>query len=321
MSKLPNHYETLNVANTASQEEIRASYISLCKMFHTEAIMLEELSKSYAVLKDENTRTVYDLRLSMEMNKRNIQIPPLPVQVQVQQLQKQQPVMEDIPAIPELPEEVQIEEKNNIAELLEQKRRERELDKKRDSNAGSRIAAAIAIVALLGAMVFGIATSDTVSRLGMIDVMEMIKGSDYLRPATAPNGQPFPETTGYINGYEVRNNQGSTSLNVNNSKNDNDVYLKLLSLEGNKLITVRHVYIKGKTDFKLENLTVGTYEIQYLDLVAGVAGKSETFTVTDNKNMLGTSSTTLSVTLKTAVDGQLKVENVPVGEFNSLASL
>jgi hypothetical protein len=159
------------------------------------------------------------------------------------------------------------------------------------------------------------------SRIKIFDLEQFSSKSSYVRPAMAPNGIAFPETSSYLAGYQVGKNDGNTSLVVNNAKNESDVYLKLVSIDGNNSSTVRHVFVKAKTEFTLENLSTGKYEIQYLDLVAGLAGKSELFSVDQAKTDLGIKTTTLSVNLKTAVDGVLKVQNISVEEFNSLASL
>lgn len=303
MSKLPNHYENLNVSNLASLDDIRASYINLCKLFELDMGMIEELTTSYNILSNSNSRTVYDLAVIEELRKKAARV---------------EKVMENLQASPSLPV---LNTVVNIDEILKQRSIEREAMEKEANGFSSKIAAILAAVAILGTITLGIATSDNLSRIGMLNLSEMFSTSQYVRPSVAPNGMAFPEATSYLAGYEVQNNQGASSLYVNNLKNDNDVYLKLLSVDGDKPVAVRHVLIKGKSDFNLENLSVGKYEIQYMDLVAGLAGKSEVFSVNETKTATGSTSTSLSVKLQTTVNGVLRVENVKVDEFNSLASL
>jgi hypothetical protein len=81
------------------------------------------------------------------------------------------------------------------------------------------------------------------------------------------------------------------------------------------------VFIKAGSDFVIEKLSEGKYEIQYQDLSVGQVGRSETFEVTETKTEKGVDATLLSVRLKTAVNGVLRVERVPESEFNSIASL
>lgn len=323
MSKLPNHYETLNVASHATQEEIKASYITLCKLFHPDlnpgmgdAAMIEELAAAFNVLGNPKTRQDYDLELITYLTSKKA--PKLAVQVQVQQLQKQ----EELPALPVVDEESVIVQDLKISELLEQKRREREALKNQRGDVSSRIASIVAAVSILGVLGFGIMSSKSMlSRVSMMGLQDILGNSSYVRTQIAPNGVAYPETSAYISGYEIRNNTGKSSVMVNNSKNDNDVYLKLLAHDGSRITAVRHVFIKGKTDFKIENLSAGKYEIQYMDLAAGLAGRSEVFAVNETITDLGVKASNMSVTLQPAVNGVLRVENVSQEAFNSVASL
>lgn len=312
MSNIPNHYETLNVAVDASQEQIKASYLKLYKLFHPDLnpdmqegmLMISELNKAYEVLKDPATRQNYDLQFITAMKRKlNRQAPVAPV-------------VESIPEIPALPSLPEIPRRETPVSMP----RAAYVPEK-PSNNMLKIAA-ISAIAIMGALFSQMsAPSKTSSRLGMIDLQEVIGASKYVRPVTAPNGVAFPESTAYITGYDVKNNDGTSSLMIDNMKNDHDVYLKLISLQDNKALTVRHVFIKAKTDFKMENLTSGKYEVQYLDLVAGLVGKSETFEAQEIQSALGTKSSSKSITLQTAVNGVLRVETVSIDDFNSLASL
>jgi hypothetical protein len=282
MNNLSSHYETLNVSKDSSKEEIRASYITLCKLFQSESVMIEELTKSYEVLKNLN-----------------------------------QTVIEQLPALP-----TAVVETETTSKLLEFASRQRETLKPEEGGFSSRIVAAVAAIALVGGIALAITSpSSIITRLRITTPTDIIAKTSYVRPTMAPNQTPFPETTSYLAGYEIKNNQGGSSLYVDNTKNENDVYLKLLSVKGHMVTTVRHVLIKGKTDFKLENLTAGNYEVQYLDLVAGLAGRSIVFSVEDKATEFGVRSSTLGVKLKTQTNGTMSVENVSIDEFNSLASL
>lgn len=314
MSKFPNHYETLNVSKDASFEEIRASYHTLCKLFHPDLnphmqdglLMIEELTNSYEVLKDKNAREDYDMKYLIQMSKKvapapraEVNTPPaLPV--------------EQLPVVPELKKEA------NQHEFLEFKLRQAASVKK---EASPLKVAAMAALAMIGVLAITVAAPKLTSKIGFIDIGKMISSSEYVRPVAAPNGSAFPETSSYISGYELGRNTGSTSLLVSNAKNDNDVYLKVVALDENKASTVRHVFVKAKSDFTVENLSAGKYEVQYMDLTAGLAGKSETFSVVESKDLMALKTTNFKVTLQTAVNGVLKVQNISIDEFNSLASL
>jgi len=320
MNKFVNHYETLNVSNDASLESIRASYHTLCKAFHPDLnpnmqdglLMIEELTNSYEVLKDANSRQDYDLKYLIEMRRKSTRTVAPAASI---------PEVIKLPELPVVNEVKVIARDDARDQLLEFKLREYSAQSKSSSSSSLKVAR-LAALAIIGIALLGLAsTSKIASRIKIFDLDQFSSKSSYVRLATAPNGVAFPETSSYLAGYQVGKNEGSTSLVVNNAKNDNDVYLKLISVEENKNATVRHVFVKAKTEFTLENLSLGKYEIQYLDLVAGLAGKSEVFSVNEAKTELGMKSTTLTVNLKTAINGILKVQNISVEEFNSLASL
>ncbi len=296
---LQNHYETLNVARNASALEILASYNILKKMFGADPQMATELDQAVTVLSDEAARSAYDQLMVRAMNKKAAlselpkELPPLPVMMTVP--------MEEMIA-------TQIRERKDLNEL--------------NKDVTSRFLAIACSLVIVASAIFAISSNkDVLSRIGLM-TMEDIVQSQYVRSATAPNGQAFPETTSYIAGYEILENTGKSTLAIENMKNESDVYLKLLSHKNGKVGVARHVLIKAGSNFTVDNLSIGKYEIQYLDLTAGKGGRSEIFTVTESKTEAGTEIVSrLSVRLKTAVNGVLRVEKVSTKAFDSLAAL
>lgn len=61
---MANHYETLGVAETASQEEIKRAYRSLASKHHPDkggdTAKFQEIQAAYAILEDSNKRSQYD---------------------------------------------------------------------------------------------------------------------------------------------------------------------------------------------------------------------------------------------------------------------
>ena len=317
MSNFKNHYETLNVSNDASLETIRASYHNLCKLFHPDLNphmadgleMIEELTASYEILKDPNSRQDYDLKYLIEMRRKatRTQVAAPAPAVQAERL-------------PELPKEAMVAsiQVAPAARMMELPRRE----SSSQSNGSALKVAAIAAIAIIGVAFVGYSMpNNMLSKISIFNLDKIVKTSNYVRPLNAPNGVAFPATSAYLSGYEQKNNQGSSSVLISNSKNEHDVYLKLISLEENKTTAVRHVFIKANSEFTIDKLSNGKYEIQYMDLVAGLAGKSETFSVSETQGELGVKSTNFSVTLQTATNGVLRVQNISIDDFNTLASL
>lgn len=299
---MPNYYDTLNVARTASLVEILASYNILKKMFGADPAMASELDEAVAVLRDEASRKAYDKAIVEAMNKRAarsqvpVELPPLPVE--------------------------KIEKVVDVDSLIAFDRRDRTLAEEMKKDLTSKILKIACSVAIVGSMLFAISSNpDILSRVGFLGPEDFTK-TEFVRPATAPNGQAFPEVSAYLNGYEVLENTGKSSLNIQNTKGESDVYLKLISHKDGKAGVARHVFVKAGSDFVVDKLSPGKYEIQYLDLKVGSAGRSELFEVTEGKTALGGDEVSrLSVRLKTAVNGVLRVEKVTAEEFNSVASL
>jgi hypothetical protein len=61
----------------------------------------------------------------------------------------------------------------------------------------------------------------------------------YIRPLLAPNGQPWPNKSGYIKGYNRLFLNGFSNVTIDNSKNDSDVFLKFISLDASQLLAIQ----------------------------------------------------------------------------------
>lgn len=61
----------------------------------------------------------------------------------------------------------------------------------------------------------------------------------WVRPDSAPNGQPWPTTAAYVRGYQQLHSGGLSTVTVDNSQNDSDVFVKLVSLDGPNAYPVR----------------------------------------------------------------------------------
>ncbi len=295
---LQNHYETLNVARTASVLEIVASYNILKKMFGGDPDMAKELDQAVEVLRDEQARSAYDQLMVRAMNKRA--------------------AMSQVPTeLPPLPQA-----KISIETLTASFGRDRAGLKELNNDVTSKFLAIACSLVIVASVVFAVSSNkDLVSRMSILSIDDFMT-SEYVRPVAAPNGQAFPEVSSYIAGYEVLENTGKSTLDIDNLKSESDVYLKLLSHKDGKIGVARHVLVKAGSTFTIADLSIGEYEIQYLDLSVGKGGRSEMFTVTESKSAIGTEVVSrLSVKLKTAVNGELRVERVTVKEFDSLASL
>lgn len=85
--------------------------------------------------------------------------------------------------------------------------------------------------------------------------------SSAVRPPRAPTGSEWPAQSGYVNGYKVGNLGGNTQLTIDNSHNDQDVFVKLFDIEQN--LYVRYVLLKARERFTMEQLKTGNYELRH----------------------------------------------------------
>jgi len=102
------------------------------------------------------------------------------------------------------------------------------------------------------------------------------------RPATAPNGKPWPATSGYIPGYSRLNVSGHVDVVVDNSGSLNDVVVKLYDRDRTPMAPVRVAYLRAKEKFTMAQVKPGHYDVRYLDLTTGVIKKSQPLTVKEN---------------------------------------
>jgi hypothetical protein len=94
---------------------------------------------------------------------------------------------------------------------------------------------------------------------------------------TAPNGEPWPTTSGYVHGFPILNADGGSQLAIDNSKNNFDVFVKLVAVTGEQPKTVRAIFVRAHSQFTARRIVSGTYEARYQQLQSGALMKSATF--------------------------------------------
>lgn len=138
---------------------------------------------------------------------------------------------------------------------------------------------------------------------------------EYVRPNTAPNGQPWPVTAGYVDGYQRLHMDGLSAVIVDNSRNDSDVFVKLNFLNGAQAYPVRQFYIPAFGSFTLDRVTAGVYDIRYRDLNNGGLSRSEAFSLVETPTYNGTQYSNLTVTLYKVQNGNMQTYNISESEF------
>lgn len=137
----------------------------------------------------------------------------------------------------------------------------------------------------------------------------------YVRPSAAPNGSVWPKGAGYVAGYDRLNTDGLSSVTIDNSSNDSDVFVKLVSLDGPEAYPVRQFYIPKFARFELSNVSSGTYDIRYRDLESGGLSRSESFQLQETPTGNGTQYSQVTMTLYKVANGNMQTYGLAESEF------
>lgn len=106
--------------------------------------------------------------------------------------------------------------------------------------------------------------------LAVLELAVPPQGADcnsVLRSATAPNGAPWPDISGYIDGYAVANPGVQMRVEVDNGANDAAVFVRLIDLD--RGASVRHVYLLPHEALTIDKLVAGRYEVRYQNIDTG----------------------------------------------------
>lgn len=137
----------------------------------------------------------------------------------------------------------------------------------------------------------------------------------YVRPLTIYNGLPFPSTSGYISGYPQEFTDGNSSITIDNSNNDSDVFVKLFSLNTASSAPIRVFFIRAYDSFILENVSAGDYELRYRDLDSGALSRTDSFTLEEFKTTEGIQFSKLTLTLYKVSGGNMQIHTISEEEF------
>jgi hypothetical protein len=88
-----------------------------------------------------------------------------------------------------------------------------------------------------------------------------------LHTLVAPNGEPWPAATGYLDGFPVGNQGEAMQIVVDNSGNASPVLVKVYDLD--RRANVRHVYLLANESLTVDKLAAGKYEVRYQNIVVG----------------------------------------------------
>lgn len=131
----------------------------------------------------------------------------------------------------------------------------------------------------------------------------------------APNGETWPLTAGYVKGYKKLNTKGLSSVTVDNSQNNSNVFVKLVSLSGVKSYPARQFFIPANGKFTVNKVTSGSYDVRYRDLSDGGLSRSESFNLKETKTGNGVQFSNITMTLYKVQNGNMQTYGLSETEF------
>ncbi len=137
----------------------------------------------------------------------------------------------------------------------------------------------------------------------------------YQRPVLAPNGNPWPLATGYIDGFKRLNRLGRSLIHVENYQSGHDFYVKLVHSSKTKKLTVRHAFVKRFESFKFTKMSAGKYYLLYKNLGTGESTKSDEFSVDEKRMYNGVKYTEMRISMYHVKDGNFNGQYINEEEF------
>ena len=93
-----------------------------------------------------------------------------------------------------------------------------------------------------------------------------------LHSLVAPNGETWPPSSAYVEGYPIANPGDEMQVTVDNSNNASAVFVKLYDLD--RRANVRHAYVLPHDSLSIDRLAAGNYEVRYQNVDLG-GGKGD----------------------------------------------
>ena len=140
-------------------------------------------------------------------------------------------------------------------------------------------------------------------------------GTHYVKPKAAPNGVLWPATADYVAGYPRERVGGLSSVTVDNTQNDVDVFVKLVSLDGPVAVPARVFFVPAHAEFLVSQLVAGSYDIRYRDLDTGRLSRSESFTLDETTGAGETRYSEFTMTLYKVAHGNAHFYDLADSEF------
>jgi hypothetical protein len=321
------HYENLKVAEDAPEEVVRAAYKALSLRHHPDQNggsdqalrVMQIINAAYEVLGNPTRRAEYDAFLRRS---RIAAAPGEPVIVPRRKPQVPTPPAPMAAAAAPMPATSRVQPLGKMVA--------------NDFRWAVAIAVILGLIAwswkndqkrVRGSSSGGTNTSEGEARSGVPvsglngwvppEVLEIAKPviHEYRRPATAPNGSPWPSYASYIPRTNVWASGGLSSVTVDNTGCDSDVHVKLKVWRDSQSHDVRECFIPARSQFTFEKVAPGWFDVRYRDLDSGQLAKTESFQLSEIRTASGTNYSDMRLTLYKVASGNMQTTGIPESEF------
>ena len=137
----------------------------------------------------------------------------------------------------------------------------------------------------------------------------------FVRPTKAPNGSDWPSVAAYVHGYPLARTNGLSKLTIDNSSNSTDMFVKLVALDADKTLPIRHAFVPAHQSFTINKIRAGRYDVRYKDLSDGSLLRSEEFSLQEISEPEGIRYSESRMTLYKIANGNMQSYPLNPNEF------
>lgn len=131
----------------------------------------------------------------------------------------------------------------------------------------------------------------------------------------APNGLKWPSHAGYVQGYERLNTQGRSRVTIDNSRNSGAAFVKLVDISQVRPHAVRSVFVPAYESYTITSISPGVYDIRYKDLQDGGFSRSESFSLSETREINSIRYSDMKITLYKVKNGNMETYSINENEF------
>lgn len=302
MTHIKTHYETMKVDRQAPLVVIRAAYKALCQLEHPDRNpgpeaenRMAHINAAYAVLRDPARRAEHDKWIAEQERLQTLQQATGP-----SNHKPQEPIATEPPPL-------------TAADYWDM------LLKRVHAHPLPSFLLLLLTLAVIVTMVMSLSETTPIDNIVTIPALNCVaseaqsgiapvarphltlhKKQDHLtsntRPPTAPNGSPWPTTSGLISGYPVRADDGLSTITVDNVSNPEPLYLKLVQMPNERV--VRQLYIAENDRYTITNIDAGQYILRYKTLNSPASFDTDSLLLEQNHDGYSTQFSKVSIELK-----------------------